>query len=201
MAKRLLDFAISLCAIALLLAPLAVLAVLIKLDSPGPVFFRQERIGRNFRPFFIWKFRTMVNGAPRLGGPITVSGDPRVTRLGRMLRRWKLDELPQLINVLKGDMSLVGPRPELAEYVERFRADYAEILKVRPGLTDPASLKYRDEEQVLSLAADPEAEYVSRVLPEKIRLAKAYAARASLAGDLKIMALTLRALFSKGAVA
>src|SRR5207253_6817635 len=148
-----------------------VVAILIRADSPGPVFFAQERIGKGFRPFWIYKFRTMVKDAAQRGGALTASGDPRITRVGQILRNTKIDELPQLINVLRGDMSLVGPRPEVRRYVELFRHDYEEILRVRPGITDLASLKYRDESALLAVAADPEQEYITRVLPDKITLA------------------------------
>jgi lipopolysaccharide/colanic/teichoic acid biosynthesis glycosyltransferase len=133
----------------------------------------------------------MVQDAPLRGGPITFGADPRITPLGGLLRKTKLDELPQLINVLKGDMSLVGPRPEVPRYVEMFRADYAEILRVRPGITDLASIRYRDEAAVLGAAANPEEEYICRVLPEKIRLAKEYVEHRSLRLDLAIIFGTL----------
>jgi lipopolysaccharide/colanic/teichoic acid biosynthesis glycosyltransferase len=176
----------------LLVAPLfLVVAALIKLDSRGPVFFRQERVGRGFRPFRIYKFRTMVQDASQRGGPLTSANDPRVTRVGRFLRKSKIDELPQLINVLKGEMSLVGPRPEVREYVELFRDDYREILKVRPGITDLASLKYRDEESWLAQWPDPDRAYVRHLLPDKIRLAKEYIETASFASDLHIIVRTL----------
>ena len=179
----------------LLLSPLFVAAaVAVKLGSRGPVFFRQERIGRGFRPFFIYKFRTMVQDAPKRGGAITVGDDPRIMWVGRILRKSKIDELPQLINVLVGDMSLVGPRPEAREYVERFRRDYEEILQVRPGITDLASIKYRDEAAVLGQAKDGHRAYVEHVLPEKIRLAKEYIRRASLWFDLKLVFWTIGSL-------
>lgn len=184
----------------LLLAPLfAFLAVLIKLDSPGAVFFRQERMGRGFRPFHIYKFRTMVAGAPASGREITVGDDPRITRLGRVLRKTKIDELPQLINVLKGEMSLVGPRPEVRKYVELFAKDYEAILRIRPGITDIASLKYQNEADLLAASADPEREYIERVLPDKMRLAEYYARRASLSFDIKLMARTLPKLLGYSA--
>lgn len=169
----------------------AIAAVAIKLDSTGPVIFKQERIGRGFRPFFIYKFRTMVNDAPLKGGALTASGDPRVTRVGRILRQTKLDELPQLINVLKGDMSLVGPRPEVRKYVEVFRERYTMILTVRPGITDLASLKYRDESAILAAAENPEAEYLKRILPDKLRLAEDYVRQASIGLDLRLIVQTL----------
>jgi len=185
--KRLLDIAVATIAL-LLLSPLfVVIAVLVKCGSSGPVFFRHERMGKGFRAFGVLKFRTMVQNAVRIGGPITFGNDPRVTPIGRLLRKTKLDEMPQLINVLRGDMSVVGPRPEVRRYVEMFRDDYAAILQVRPGMTDLASIKYRDEQALLGSAADPEQEYVHVVLPEKIRLAREYVARQSLWLDLRIM--------------
>jgi lipopolysaccharide/colanic/teichoic acid biosynthesis glycosyltransferase len=170
-------------------------AVLVKLSSPGPVFFQQERIGKGFRPFLIYKFRTMRPDAPATGMLITVGNDPRVTRIGRLLRKTKIDELPQLINVLKGDMSLVGPRPEVPKYVELFRADYDEILRVRPGITDLASLKYRDEAAVLGDSSNVEERYETQILPDKIKLGKEYIKRSSFLFDLKLIEKTLRTLF------
>lgn len=172
----------------LLLAPVfAIVAVLIKIDSPGPVFFRQERIGQGFRAFLIYKFRTMVPDAPLKGGTVTTTSDPRITKLGGILRDTKIDELPQLINVLKGEMSLVGPRPEVQEYVDMFRTQYATVLSVRPGMTDLASLKYRHEADILSRAANPEEEYVRHILPDKLRLAEEYVRRSCLGLDLMLI--------------
>lgn len=193
--KRALDVVASLVGLVLLL-PLFVLAALaIKLDSRGPVFFKQERIGKDFRPFYIYKFRSMRQDAPQLGGPITVGEDLRITRVGRFLRKAKIDELPQLLNVLKGEMSLVGPRPEVRKYVELFRRDYEKILTIRPGITDLASLKYRDEAAILAQSANPEDEYVRRVLPEKIKLANEYRERSSLLFDITLIFKTLLKLF------
>jgi lipopolysaccharide/colanic/teichoic acid biosynthesis glycosyltransferase len=176
----------------LVLSPVLVIAaLLVKLDSAGPVFFRQTRVGRHFQPFRIYKFRTMVCEQGETARPITYGSDARITRIGRVLRMLKIDELPQLINVVKGEMSLVGPRPELPRYVEMFRADYEQLLEVRPGITDPASLCYRNEAEMLGHVADPEHEYVTRVLPHKIRLAKAYVRGSGLAYDLKLIFLTL----------
>jgi lipopolysaccharide/colanic/teichoic acid biosynthesis glycosyltransferase len=179
-----------------LLSPLFLLAVLlVKLSSPGPVFFRQERIGKDFRPFLIYKFRTMQQDAPATGMAITVGNDPRVTGAGRLLRKTKIDELPQLINVIKGDMSLVGPRPEVPRYVEMFRNEYEEILRVRPGITDLASLKYRDEASVLAESSSAEESYQTKILPDKIKLGKEYIERSSFLFDLRLIGKTLRALF------
>jgi lipopolysaccharide/colanic/teichoic acid biosynthesis glycosyltransferase len=167
-------------------------AIAVKLDSRGPVFFRQQRVGRKFRPFRIFKFRTMVVDAPQRGGLIT-SGhdDPRITRVGRFLRRWKFDELPQFFNVVMGDMSLVGPRPEVPRYVEMFRSEYSEILTIRPGITDLASIKYRDEASLLAGSANPEQTYVQEILPQKLALAREYVAHRSFGQDLRILFRTV----------
>jgi lipopolysaccharide/colanic/teichoic acid biosynthesis glycosyltransferase len=182
----------------LALAPLfALLALLIKLDSPGPVFFRQWRVGRHGEPFRIFKFRTMtVQQQP--GGPeVTVAGDARITRTGAVLRRWKLDELPQLIDVLRGTMSLVGPRPEVPRYVAHYPPAWRErLLSVRPGITDFASVRYRDENELLARAENPEREYIDVVLPAKLRYALHYVDNPSLASDLRVLGLTLRTVFA-----
>ena len=193
--KRMFDIVVAAAALVVLFPLLVLSALLIKLDSPGPIFFKQERIGRNFRPFWIYKFRTMAQDAPARGGLVTIGEDARVTRVGRLLRKSKIDEIPQLTNILRGDMALVGPRPEVRYYVELFRRDYEEILKVRPGLTDLASLKYRDEAALLGKAANPEDEYRTRVLPDKIRLAKDYLRRSSFLFDLGLILKTLFKLF------
>ncbi len=170
--KRLFDICLATLGLVLLSPLLLLFAIAVKLDSRGPVFFRQERVGRGFRPFRIFKFRTMVVDAPQRGGQITAGhDDPRITRVGRFLRRWKFDELPQFLNVVKGEMSLVGPRPEVPRYVEMFRSDYAEILTIRPGITDLASIKYRDEAGLLAGSANPEQTYVQEILPQKLALA------------------------------
>ncbi len=168
--------------------------VLIKLDSPGPVFFTQTRMGRDRRPFSIYKLRTMTADAPSRGGQLTVGQDVRVTRVGAVLRRTKIDELPQLWNILIGDMSLVGPRPEVPRYVDMFADAYADILTVRPGLTDLASLKYIDEATVLAASNSPDEKYVTVILPEKIKLARFYVHHASTLLDLAIVAQTVLCL-------
>lgn len=197
-AKRAFDLVLALLGLAVFALPMLAIAVWIKLDSPGPVLFRQERIGRFGRPFRIHKFRTMVADAPALGLPITVSADPRVTRAGAWLRHSKLDELPQLIDVLAGHMSLVGPRPEVARYVALYPAALRDkVLSVRPGITDPVSLKHADEHRLLAKAADPEREYIDVLLPAKLREAAEYAERATLWTDLRLLAQTLRLLWSR----
>ena len=189
--KRSLDIAVALTGLILASPLLLAAALAVKLGSRGPVFFRQERMGRYFRTFRIYKFRTMVPDAPKLGAQITAGADPRITRVGHFLRKSKLDELPQLINVLVGDMSLVGPRPEVPRYVEMFRDDYREILSVRPGITDPASIKYRDESSSLANSPDPERMYVEQLLPDKIAISREYVRRASLSGDVRILVSTV----------
>lgn len=179
----------------LLLPLLAAVAVWIKLDSPGPVFFRQERVGRHGQLFRIHKFRTMVSDASMAHRQITVGADPRITRAGQWLRHSKVDELPQLIDVLRGDMSLVGPRPEVPRYVAQYPTPLREkVLSVRPGITDYASLEFRRESELLALAADPEREYVEVVMPQKLRYAAQYVDEASVATDLRIIGLTLKML-------
>ena len=195
-AKRLLDIFLSAVGL-ILLAPLfAAIASWIGLDSPGPVFFRQERVGRTGIVFRIHKFRTMRSAAAdSTASAITVGADPRITRAGSFLRRHKLDELPQLIDVLRGDMSLVGPRPEVPRYVAEYPVEVrAKILSVRPGITDLASLQFRDESELLARAADPEREYRDVVMPAKLRLAVDYVDHATLGSDLRLLGLTLRAL-------
>lgn len=175
------------------LAPLlAAVGIAVIADSPGPVLFRHERVGLRGQKFRLLKFRSMAHGSR--GSQVTAAGDARVTRVGRLLRRTKLDELPQLWNVLVGDMSLVGPRPEVERYVTLFAHDYEEILQVRPGITDFAAIEYRDEERILAAAADPEREYRQVVLPAKIALYRRYLAERSLRTDLNIIARTLIAV-------
>ena len=189
--KRCFDLAVAFTGLLFLWPIFLIAAIAVRCDSGGPIFFCQQRMGRGFRAFWIYKFRTMVVDAPKLGLQITAGADPRITRVGRFLRKWKLDELPQLINVLKGDMSCVGPRPEVPRYVEMFREDYACVLSVRPGITDPASLKYFDEAALLASSANPEETYVRQILPEKIMLAKQYVAQASLLGDVVLIWRTI----------
>lgn len=193
MAKRVFDIVCAALGLALLAPVLLVLALWIKLDSPGPVFFLQERVGRQGRSFLIHKFRTMrVDNA---GPQITVGADPRITRSGAWLRRYKLDELPQLWDVLRGAMSLVGPRPEVPKYVALYPEELRRlVLSVRPGITDPASLRYRNESERLAAAADPEREYIEVVMPAKLALAADYVREASLGGDLRLILSTLAAL-------
>ncbi len=199
MAKRLFDLIVAAAAL-LLLAPLmAAVAVAIKLDSRGPVFFRQERVGRYGVPFRIHKFRTMRAAlAGELGLQLTVGEDPRITRVGGWLRRNRVDELPQFFDVLQGTMSVVGPRPEVPRYVAHYPPAWRErALAVRPGITDPASLEYLDEAQLLARAADPEREYIQNILPRKVELAARYAESASFLSDLAVLWRTLAVLLGR----
>lgn len=196
MAKRLVDLAVSALLLALFALPMLLIAAWVRLDSPGPALFRQQRVGQGGRLFTIHKFRTMRADGGGLG--LTVGTDARITRAGRWLRRLKLDELPQLWDVLRGAMSLVGPRPDLPEYVARYPEPLrSQLLAVRPGITDPASLAFRDEAERLAAAADPEREYLENILPAKLRLSAEYAARATLGSDLRLMLRTALLLIGR----
>jgi lipopolysaccharide/colanic/teichoic acid biosynthesis glycosyltransferase len=200
MAKRLLDLITSLAALVLLSPLLLGIALAIKLGSPGSVFFRQERVGRYGRPFRIHKFRTMVADAERIGPQLTRDADARVTRVGAFLRRSKLDELPQLIDVVRGAMSIVGPRPEVPRYVALYPPEVRElVLSVRPGITDAASVTYRDESAQLAAGSDPERVYVESIMPHKLELCVEYVRNRSLGGDIMIVARTVAALLRPGA--
>jgi len=188
--KRIFDLLFSLSGL-ILLAPLFfIVAVLIKLDSPGTVFFRQERVGKDFIPFNLYKFRTMVVG-PRAGPSVTSAKDARVTRVGKVLRSLKIDELPQLLNVVKGDLSLVGPRPEVAKFVAMFEHEYRRILRVRPGITDFAAIQFKDEEALLAGYDDVEEGYAREILPRKIACYMRYLEERSFFLDLKLVLLTI----------
>ncbi len=189
--KRAFDLVWTIPGLIVLTPVLLLIALGIKLDDCGPVFFRQERIGRRGKPFRMWKFRTMVVGAERQGRQITIGRDPRITRAGHWLRRYKLDELPQLFNVLRGDMSLVGPRPEVSRYVALYTPEQRVVLDLVPGITDPASVKYRDESNYLAQFDDPERKYIEAVMPEKIRVNLEYAQRATLWSDFCVIIQTL----------
>ncbi len=190
--KRLTDLVVSAAVLILSLPACCLIAIAIVADSGFPVFYSQIRIGREFQEFRLWKFRSMY---PNMTGTsITFSGDPRITRVGGLLRAGKLDELVQFWNVLKGDMSLVGPRPEIPEYVELFRDRYEKILMVRPGITDLASIQFRHEETVLARAADPRQEYIERILPAKLQLAEQYLQIMSPRVDFSILCKTVQSV-------
>ncbi|HPR53018.1 MAG TPA: sugar transferase [Deltaproteobacteria bacterium] len=182
----------------LFLCPLLLLSAWwIKQEDGGPVFYRGERIGLNGRPFRIFKFRTMVVDAEKLGASSTSDDDPRITRFGRFLRKYKLDELPQLINVLLGDMSLVGPRPEVKKFTDLYTEEERAILTVRPGITDWASIWNPDEGALLAGSMDPDKDYFEKIRPEKIRLQLKYVRERSFLTDIKIIALTLKTILMK----
>lgn len=193
--KRLFDLFFSSLGVFLLAPLFLVVSIWIKFDSPGPVFFRQKRVGRFGRPFSIFKFRTMCQDADKKGRLITVGEDPRITRLGRFLRQYKIDELPQLFNVVIGDMSLVGPRPEVPHYVECYPVDVRTVvLSVPPGITDYASLAFKDESSILESKVDPVRSYIEEILPLKLQYCLRYVAERTLWNDFKIILATLRAI-------
>lgn len=195
MAKRLFDLVCATLALLALAPLLLTVALWVRLDSPGPVIFRQTRVGRYGKLFSIYKFRTMHTGAEAASALLTVGADPRITGAGVWLRQSKADELPQLFNVLRGDMSLVGPRPEVPRYVAHYPAELRELaLSMRPGMTDQASIAFRHESELLAQSANPERTYIEQILPVKLRYAADYARQHSLAGDLVIIAQTVRAL-------
>lgn len=196
--KRLFDVVFA--GVCLLLTwPLMLLAaLLIKCTSPGPVFFRQVRSGQDGKTFELLKFRSMTHGRSNAGPGVTRQGDPRIFPAGRWLRKWKVDELPQFINVIRGEMSMVGPRPDLPEYMDLLSQDQREVLLLRPGITGAATVKFRNEEELLAQVPADELQqfYVYRLLPEKVRLELAYARQASLSGDLKLLLSTVATILS-----
>ena len=195
--KRLFDIVASGCGL-LVLSPLfLVVAIWIKLDSDGPVFYRQVRVGYKNKDFRIFKFRSMRIGSDK-GSLVTIGGrDPRITRSGYFIRKYKLDELPQLINVFVGDMSLVGPRPEVRHYVDYWTPEQMHVLDVRPGITDPASIKFRNENELMGKAEDPEDYYINVIMQEKIKLYLEYVENASFMYDLMLIFKTFKVIISE----
>jgi len=191
MLKQGFDIIFSLAGLLILSPFLLSIAILIKLDSRGSVFYRGIRVGKSGKLFKIYKFRTMVMNAEEIGGPSTADDDARITRVGKIIRKYKIDELPQLINILEGDMSFVGPRPEVPFYVNMFTEEERAILSIRPGITDWASLWNPDEGAILAGSLDPEKTYVEKIRPEKIKLQLKYVRERSLWTDLEIIFLTL----------
>ncbi|MDR3628381.1 MAG: sugar transferase [Ignavibacteriaceae bacterium] len=191
--KRILDVFVSAAAVVLLMPVYIIIVMIILLTSGAPVFFYQERIGQNWKPFRIIKFRTMVKNADKIGLGITSASDERITPAGRILRKYKLDELPQFINVLKGDMSLIGPRPELLKYINFYREDYSAILNIKPGITDYAAIKFRDEESLL-VKSNKEESYINKILPSKIILYKRYLNEMGFLTDVKILLNTVKVI-------
>ena len=195
--KRVFDIVASGCGLIVLSPLFLILAVWIKLDSPGPVFYRQVRVGRGNRDFRIFKFRSMRVGSDK-GSLVTIGGhDPRITRSGYFIRKFKLDEFPQLINVFVGDMSLVGPRPEVRHYVDYWTPEQMHVLDVRPGITDPASIKFRNENELMEAASDPEKYYIEVIMQEKIKLYLEYVQHHSFLGDIGLIFKTFWVIVSE----
>lgn len=194
--KRIIDIVLSIIGIVVMAIPMIIIAIAIKLNSKGPVLFRQERVGKNFQHFKINKFRTMVTDAEKKGMQITVGKDNRITSVGNFLRKSKLDEFPQLFNVLFGEMSFVGPRPEVPKYVELYDEYQKNVLKVKPGITDLASIEYRDESTVLAQSDDPEKAYIEEVLPTKLKLNMKYIKNMSVFYDFYLILKTLLRIIS-----
>ncbi len=192
--KRILDILITLIGIILFFPVIIAVSLVILISSGYPVFFLQERVGKDWKIFKMIKFRTMVKNADKMGIGISSHEDSRVTNIGKFLRKFKIDEIPQIFNVLLGDMSLVGPRPELLKYAEYYIDDYSEILKVKPGITDYASLEFRNESELLKDSDDNEKIYLNKILPDKIKLYKKYLKEANLITDIKIIFSTFKVL-------
>lgn len=197
LSKRIMDVMLILIAVPVVAPVFLIVSLIIKVHDGGPVFFVQERVGYKASMFRMFKFRTMVQDADREGRLITVANDARVTKVGYWLRKSKLDELPQLINVLRGDMSLVGPRPEVAKYVAMYSGEQRRVLELVPGITDPASIAFRDEASMLDDCEDPEQRYIVDIMPAKIELNLAYASKAGVFNDIMVIAGTLKAIWDR----
>lgn len=198
MTKRAMDLIVSIIGLLLLSPFFLFIGIAIKLDSRGPIFYRQERVGKNARLFKLFKFRTMNVGADKQTAITVGKRDPRITRVGATLRKFKLDELPQLINVIIGDMSLVGPRPELKKFVDLYNERQRQVLSIKPGITDYASLEFRNENELLEGKADPVNYYIAEILPAKLDLSLGYLSHQSVWVDLKIIVRTIWAVVSRG---
>jgi lipopolysaccharide/colanic/teichoic acid biosynthesis glycosyltransferase len=199
MLRTVFDRGVALAALLVLSPLLLAIALAVRLGSPGPVIFRQRRVGRHGRPFDIYKFRTMVDGADRMAANVSPEGDPRITRVGRVLRAWYLDELPQLVNVVKGDMGLVGPRPETPEYVAQYTPAERAVLSVRPGLAGPSTLAFMDEAELLAASGDPDIHYETVILHERVQADLRYLSERSLGYDLRLLCRQALAILRKGA--
>ncbi|HAT4141583.1 TPA: sugar transferase [Clostridium perfringens] len=196
-AKRMFDLFFSLIGIIITIPILILISIMVKLTSKGPIIFKQERVGKNKKIFYIYKFRTMTDCDDRASDrQVTVINDQRITRIGRILRKYKIDELPQLYNVLKGDMSFVGPRPEVKKYVKFYEEEYDEILKIKPGITDLASIEYIDENTIISKYSDPEKVYIEEVLPKKLMLNKRYIEEMSIKNDILLILKTIKKIIN-----
>lgn len=195
--KRLFDILFSLIILILFLPFGIVLSVLIVLESKGGIFYKQERIGKNGIPFYLLKFRSMRTNADKLGKLTVGMRDPRITKIGYFIRKFKLDEFPQFINVLKGEMSIVGPRPDVKEYVDLYSTEERKVLEVKPGITDYASLEYFEESDLLAKSSNPEKTYIEEIMPAKLKLNQKYIANPTLLVDLKIIFLTAKRILVK----
>lgn len=195
MVKRLFDLIVALVSLIVLAPLLLIVGLLIKLDSPGPVFYRGDRIGKGGVPFKMYKLRTMVTSADRMGSALTHSGDSRITRVGRILRNWKIDEFPQLLNILRGEMSVVGPRPESPGYVEYYTPEQRQVLQVKPGMTGLTQVRFRHEETLLSYCANVEEDYIEKIMPQKLALDLEYIENQSLLLDVQLIIQTFLCLF------
>ena len=193
-ARRLFNCVASSLGLLVLSPVLLVVAASVRLDSPGPILFRQRRVGRDGATFDILKFRSMRTNAEELGGQLTVGADARITKTGRFIRAWKLDELPQLFNVVRGEMDLVGPRPEVPKYVALYDEEQREVLSVRPGITDPASVEFRNESELMATHPDPERLYVEEIMPRKLALNLEYLRGRTLLSDIGVIFSTLAAV-------
>ena len=189
--KRIFDLFASTIGVILLSPILIIVSIAIKVDSKGNIIFLQKRVGRNQKPFYIYKFRTMVSDAEKLGKQITVGKDNRITKVGAFLRKYKIDELPQLFNVIKGDMSLVGPRPEVPRYVELYTEEQKKVLSIRPGITDLASLTYSDENDILGKVDNPEEYYINVIMQDKLKLNLEYIEKSNLIYDISLIMKTI----------
>ena len=192
--KRIFDILATISGGLILLPIIIIIVIWIKLSSKGPIFYVQKRVGKDFQEFDLYKFRSMIIDADKVGPSVTSGDDPRITKVGKIIRRTKIDELPQLINVIKGDMSLVGPRPEVIKFVKEKKEEYTKILSVRPGITDNAAIAYRDEETIMNQYENKEKAYIEIVLPEKIKLYDEYLQNISLINDIKLILKTLKVI-------
>jgi len=192
--KRIFDILASSIGLIVLSPLFLYIAIWIKLSSKGPIFYTQKRVARDFKEFNLYKFRSMVVGADKRGPGVTSSDDDRITKVGKFIRKTKLDELPQLLNVLKGDMSLVGPRPELMKFVKFKKDEYKKVLSVRPGITDNAAIAFRNEEEIMAQFEDKEKAYIEHILPKKIKLYYRYIDNISLPNDIKLILKTLKVI-------
>ncbi len=195
MAKRVFDILFSTIGLILISPVLLMLALFISIDSKGGIFYKQVRIGKNLKPFQLYKFRSMSIGADKIGLLTVGNNDSRITKIGYYLRKYKLDELPQLINVIIGNMSIVGPRPEVEKYVKLYNKEQLHVLSVKPGITDWASIKYVNENEILAKSENPEKTYINEIMPAKLKLNLAYVAHHNLGVDIKIILLTIKAVF------